>query len=75
MFIGTIIFIGHYLDVIMIVMPGTVGHAWTGLSWMEFGCFAFFLGLFIFVVTRALSKAPLMVKNHPYLDESLHHST
>ncbi len=74
MFIATIIFIGHYLDVIMIVMPGTVGHAWTGLSWMEFGCFAFFLGLFIFVVTRALAKAPLMVKNHPYLDESLHHS-
>ncbi|MFO0433935.1 MAG: quinol:cytochrome C oxidoreductase, partial [Sphingobacteriaceae bacterium] len=25
MFVGTIIFVGHYLDVIMIVMPGTVG--------------------------------------------------
>jgi hypothetical protein len=75
MFVGTIIFIGHYLDVIMIVMPGTVGHAWTGLSWMELGTFLFFLGLFIYVVLNALTKAPLLVKNHPYLDESIHHTT
>jgi hypothetical protein len=75
MFIGTIIFIGHYLDLIMIVMPGTVGHHWTGLSWMELGTFLFFLGLFINVVLNALSKAPLLVKNHPFLEESLHHST
>jgi len=75
MFVGTIIFIGHYLDVIMIVMPGTVGHSWTGLSWMEFGTFFFFLGLFIYVVLNALTKAPLRVKNHPFLQESLHHST
>lgn len=75
MFVGTIIFIGHYLDVIMIVMPGTVGHAWTGLGWMELGTFLFFLGLFIYVVLNALTKAPLRVKNHPYLEESLHHTT
>jgi len=75
MFIGTIIFVGHYLDLIMIVMPGTVGHSWTGLSWMEFGTFFFFLGLFIYVVLHALAKKPLMVKNHPFLQESLHHST
>lgn len=75
MFVGTIIFVGHYLDIIMIVMPGTVGHSWTGLSWMELGTFLFFLGLFINVVLRALTKAPLLVKNHPFLQESLHHST
>lgn len=74
MFVGTIIFIGHYLDVIMIVMPGTVGHAWTGLSWMELGTFLFFLGLFIYVVLNNLSKRPLAVKNHPFMEESLHHS-
>ncbi len=75
MFVGTIIFVGHYMDIIMCVMPGTVGHHWTGLSWMELGNFVFFLGLFIFVVLNALAKAPLMVKNHPFLQESLHHST
>ena len=73
-FVGTIILAGHFLDVIMIVMPGTVGHHWTGVSWMEFGTFAFFLGAFIYVVLNALTKAPLRVKNHPFLQESLHHS-
>jgi len=73
-FVGTIILAGHFLDIIMIVMPGTVGHHWTGVSWMEFGTFAFFLGLFIYVVLNALTKAPLRVKNHPFLQESLHHS-
>jgi hypothetical protein len=72
-FVGLIILVGHWLDVIMVVMPGTVGHFWTGLSWMEIGTFCFFLGLFINVVLRNLEKAPLIVKNHPYLDESLHH--
>jgi len=75
MFVGTIIFVFHYLDVIMIVMPGTVGHAWTGLSWREVGTFLFFLGIFLTVVFRALAQAPLLVKNHPFLQESLHHST
>lgn len=75
MFVGTIIFIGHYLDVIMIVMPGTVGHEWTGLGWMELGSFLFFLGLFLYVVLNNLTKAPLLVKNHPFLEESLHHTT
>ncbi|MBS1652502.1 MAG: quinol:cytochrome C oxidoreductase [Bacteroidetes bacterium] len=75
MFVGTIIFIGHYLDIVMVVMPGTVGHAWTGISWMEIGSFLFFLGLFIYVVLTNLSKRPLLVKHHPFLDEALHHST
>jgi hypothetical protein len=74
MFVGVIIFIGHYLDIIMVVMPGTVGHHWTGLSWMELGNFLFFLGLFMYVVLTNLSKRPLMVKNHPFLEESAHHS-
>ena len=73
--VGSIIFIGHWLDVIMIVMPGTVGHHWTGISWMEFGTFLGFLGLFIFVVLNNLSKRNLLVKNHPFLQEAIHHHT
>jgi hypothetical protein len=42
---------------------------------MEFGNFLFFLGLFINRVLNALAKAPLKVKNHPFLQESLHHTT
>ncbi|MCX7727866.1 MAG: quinol:cytochrome C oxidoreductase [Bacteroidia bacterium] len=74
-FVGTIVFIGHYLDVIMMVMPGTVGKHWNGISWMEIGNFLFFLGLFIYIVLRNLEKAPLLVRNHPFLEESLHLNT
>lgn len=73
--VGSIIFIGHWLDVVMIVMPGTVGHHWTGLSWMEYGIFAGFLGFFINILLRNLASRPLLVKNHPYLDEAIHHTT
>ena len=73
--VGSIIFIGHWLDIIMVVMPGTVGHHWTGISWMEFGVFLGFLGLFINVVLTNLTKRPLMVKNHPFLDEAINHHT
>jgi hypothetical protein len=71
-FVGCIIFIGHWLDVFMMVMPATVHGHWH-LGWMEIGLALGFLGLLLFVVHRALSKAPLMIQKHPYLDETLHH--
>ncbi|HLC83841.1 MAG TPA: quinol:cytochrome C oxidoreductase, partial [Bacteroidia bacterium] len=70
--VGSLIFIGHWLDVYMMVMPGTV-HAHHSLGWMEIGTALGFLGLMLFVVHKALAKRPLMVEKHPYLDESLHH--
>lgn len=70
--VGCIIFVGHWLDVFMMVMPGTVHGNWH-LSWLEIGTALGFLGLILFVIHRALTKAPLMIKSHPYLDESIHH--
>lgn len=70
--VGSLIFIGHWLDVYMMVMPGTV-HGHHSLGWMEIGTALGFLGLMLFVVHKALAKRPLMVEKHPYLDESLHH--
>ncbi len=69
--IGLIIFIGHWLDVFLLVMPGSVGKHWE-FGILEIGTFIGFLGLFLFVVFRSLAKAPLVVKNHPFLDESKH---
>ncbi len=69
--IALIIFVGHWLDVLVMVLPGTMfdhGH----LGAVEIGMFLTFLGIFIFTVLRALSKAPLQTKNHPMYDESLH---
>ena len=71
-FVGCIIFVGHWLDVYMMVMPGTV-HGAHHLGLIELGTALGFLGLMLFVIHRALSKAPLMVQKHPYLDESVHH--
>ena len=72
MFVGCIIFFGHWLDVFMIVSPGAMGPDGT-VGLIEIGSFISFLGIFLFVVLGALAKRPLLVKNHPYLQESLHH--
>lgn len=68
--VGVVIFIGHWLDVFLMVTPGSVGHLEFGIP--EIGMFIGFLGLFLFVVFRSLAKAPMMVKNHPFLEESKH---
>ena len=69
---GCIIFFGHWLDVFMIVTPGAM-HREGAVGFIEIGTFLAFLGLFLNVVLTAISKRPLLVKNHPYLEESLHH--
>ncbi|MBK8348391.1 MAG: hypothetical protein IPL08_12475 [Saprospiraceae bacterium] len=40
---------------------------------LEIGTFVGFLGLFLFVALTVLSKAALVPKNDPYLEESMHH--
>jgi hypothetical protein len=73
--IGSIIFIGHWLDVFVMVMPATMKEMWQ-FGAMEVGMFLLFLGIFIFVVLNALSKRPLTVSaKHPYLEESINHHT
>lgn len=47
------------------------GFTFPGL--LELGTFIGFLGLFFFVSLYSLSKAALVPKNDPYLEESLHH--
>ncbi|MCB9364722.1 MAG: quinol:cytochrome C oxidoreductase [Flavobacteriales bacterium] len=69
--VALIIFFAHFIDVLVMVFPGTLfehGH----LGSVEIGMFLMFLGVFIFTILRALSKAPLAIKNHPMYDESIH---
>ena len=71
-FVGVIIFFGHWMDVFMIITPGVMkDHGTIGL--VEIGTFLGFLGLFLHVVLNALSKRSLLAKGHPMLEESLHH--
>ena len=66
---GIVILVGHYIDIFVMVMPGTVGKSWF-IGIPEIGSILFFLGLFILVVFTALTKAPLVLKNNPFMKES-----
>nr|AOE09627.1 quinol:cytochrome C oxidoreductase [uncultured bacterium]CCG00335.1 conserved hypothetical protein, membrane [uncultured Flavobacteriia bacterium] len=66
---GIVIILGHYIDVFNMIMPSAVGDQWfIGLA--EIGGFLFFLGLFIFVVFKEISKAPLYAAGDPLMGES-----
>lgn len=71
--VGTIIFFMHWFDVYLMITPGVQFDHWEGVHWSEVGMMLGFLGLFMFVVLSALSKASLVPKNSPYLEESIHH--
>ena len=72
-FAGIMILLGHWLDHFVMIMPGTVKADWH-LGFVEFGMLAGYAGLFINRVLNHLTKAPLVVKNHPMLKESeVHH--
>ena len=72
--VGTVIFIGHWLDLCQMVLPGALGENFKHIGLVEVGLLIGFLGLFITTVFNALAKAPLTVVNSPYLEESVHHS-
>jgi hypothetical protein len=68
---GVVILLGHYVDFFNMIMPATVGDRWfIGIG--EIGSLLFFLGLFILIVFTALTKAPLLPKRNPFIEESKH---
>jgi hypothetical protein len=71
-FVCILLLCGHWLDYYMMVMPGTMGPEHTfGIT--EIGIALGFAGLFAFLMLTKLAQKPLVAKNHPFLDESLHH--
>jgi hypothetical protein len=68
---GTVILFGHYIDFFNMIMPATVGDQWF-IGIPEIGSLLFFLGLFIFVVFSALTKASIEPKGNPFIEESKH---
>jgi len=70
--VSIIVLCGHWVDYYQMIMPGTVEeHHEFGI--VEIGTAVGFVGLFTFTVLNALSKKPLIAKNHPFLQESLNH--
>ncbi|WP_338408009.1 quinol:cytochrome C oxidoreductase [uncultured Flavobacterium sp.] len=68
---SVVILFGHYIDFFNMIMPGTVGDKWF-IGIPEIASVLFFLGLFIYVVFTALTKAPLLPKRNPFIEESKH---
>ena len=66
-----LLIIGQYVELYYQIWPVTVHEAKFGL--IEVGTFLGFAGLFTLVVITWLGKANLIPKNHPYLEESIHH--
>ena len=68
---GTVILLGHYVDFFNMIMPSAVGDQWfIGIS--EIGSLFFFLGLFVYIIFTSMSKAPLLPKRNPFIEESKH---
>lgn len=71
-FVGMIVLGGHWVDVYIMISAGSLGQR-AQIGFMEIGMLLLVAGLFIRVILTNLTKAPLTVKNHPFLDESIHH--
>ncbi|MFT7434235.1 MAG: hypothetical protein ACI8UX_000021 [Psychromonas sp.] len=66
------ILLGHWFDFYQMLMPG-IAKDQGGLGLIELGTTTVFACAFMYVVYAQLSKANLYPKNHPFLEESLHH--
>ena len=73
-FMSLLILFGHWLDFYQMVFPGPVPNE-VPMILYDFGVGLGFVGLIMFVTARALSKAPLLIKNHPFIKESVIHHT
>ncbi|WP_261989837.1 quinol:cytochrome C oxidoreductase [Hymenobacter sp. BT190] len=67
------ILIGHWFDFYLMIMPATMQEN-NGFI-IEFGVALVFLGSFLLLMTKRLSQASLVPLHHPFLDESVHHTT
>ncbi|HEY4785822.1 MAG TPA: hypothetical protein VIH57_07225 [Bacteroidales bacterium] len=69
--VALVLFVGLWMDLFIEIFPGVVGHSQWGF--IEIGSFIGFAGLFALVTGYHLSKAALIPKNHPYIEESYQH--
>lgn len=74
--VGIFILAGHWMDFYMMMTPPML-HNDGGFDYkfffIELGITMTFLGLFLYAVLFGLSKAGLIAKNDPMLEESIHH--
>lgn len=70
--VAPIVVVGHWFDFYNMVTPGVMKTD-GGIGFIEIGTAFIFLAAFLWITLSSLSKMPLFGKNHPMLEESLHH--
>jgi len=67
-----IVLVGHWFDFYLMINPGIMQNS-GGVGFMEIGMTLIYGAAFIYITLNSLSKMPLVAKNHPMMQESLHH--
>lgn len=68
-----IVLVGHWFDFYLMVTPSVMKFE-GGFGFVEIGMAMMFLAAFMFIALSSLAKMPLIAKNDPMLEESLHHN-
>ncbi|MCF6341668.1 MAG: hypothetical protein L3J31_02535 [Bacteroidales bacterium] len=69
LFVIFVLIVGQWVELYMSIMPNTIeSHS---ITYVEIGTFLGFAGVFALVIAWSLTKAPLVPRNHPYLQESI----
>ncbi|MBK9451454.1 MAG: quinol:cytochrome C oxidoreductase [Bacteroidetes bacterium] len=73
---GRVMLLGRFLDAFLLLVPGALG-AEGGFSvmLMAAGATCVFGSIFLFVVYSGFNGLKMEPRNHPFYEESLHHST
>ncbi|HLT81801.1 MAG TPA: hypothetical protein VKZ86_12275 [Cyclobacteriaceae bacterium] len=67
-----LVLVGHWFDFYNMVTPAVMQEQ-GGIGFLEIGATLIFLAAFVLVMYSALARMPLIGRNHPMLEESLHH--
>ena len=70
--VAPIVIVGHWFDFFNMVTPAVMKQNGS-VGLLEIGTFFIFMAVYLLVVLSSLAKYPLVGKNHPMLQESLHH--
>ena len=73
-FMAILIIFGHWLDFYQMIFA-SVAKEHVELGLFDFGVAAGFIGIIMLVTGNVLSKHSLVVKNHPFVKESIIHHT
>jgi len=65
-----IVFVGHWIDLFVAIMPGTVGAEKAQIGLFEIGLTVLYISVFVWFVFKSFAKANVVPQNHPYYKES-----